>query len=192
MCHAINRVNTPGGKGMGGANDHPSPLEFQYRLRWFILGKHSAAVFRQNKNKNKNTEENHEPCLLQPLEMPSKFCLTGSVLSNFANNFNVNPCDELDQLQVPLVKMLKLFHIFNEHNYSCSTPATDSEKNNGHHEKINEKVIKPVDNNVLGMSYFFLYLIEYCFKIINNPFNFIIIVGLKINFCRLSKGRSIY
>jgi hypothetical protein len=78
---------------MGGANDHPSPLEFQYRLRWFILGKHSAEVFRQNKN----TEENHEPCLLQPLEMPSKFCLTGSVLSNFANNFNVNPCNEFDE-----------------------------------------------------------------------------------------------
>jgi hypothetical protein len=94
-------------RGMGDANDHPSPLEFQYRLRWFILGKHSAAVFTQNKN----TEENHKPCLLQPLEMPSEFCLTGSVLSNFANNFNVNPCDELDQLQVPLVKMLKLFHM---------------------------------------------------------------------------------
>jgi hypothetical protein len=64
---------------MGGANDHPSPLEFQYRLRWFILGKHSAAVFRQNKN----TEENHEPCLLQPLEMPREFqSINGNGLPN--------------------------------------------------------------------------------------------------------------
>lgn len=26
-------------RGMGGPNDHPSPLDFKYRLRWYILGK---------------------------------------------------------------------------------------------------------------------------------------------------------
>jgi hypothetical protein len=77
---------------MGGANDHPSPLEFQYRLRWLILGKHSAAVFTQNKN----TEENHLVCFNRS-KCPVSFCLTGSLLSNFANNFNVNPCDEFDE-----------------------------------------------------------------------------------------------
>jgi hypothetical protein len=51
-------------RGMACANEHPSALEFKYRLRWYIFGKHSEAVF----NQNKNTEGTLEPNLLKPLE----------------------------------------------------------------------------------------------------------------------------
>jgi hypothetical protein len=85
---------------------------------------------------------------------------------------------------------------FSEHNYSCSRPPTENEKNDRHQEKIHEKVIKPVDNNVCTryvlLLSLFNRLIESGFKIINNLFNFIIIVGLKIICRRFPKGRSIY
>lgn len=29
---------------MGGSYDHPTPVEIQYRLKWYILGKHSGHV----------------------------------------------------------------------------------------------------------------------------------------------------
>nr|CAH7756017.1 unnamed protein product [Callosobruchus chinensis] len=43
----------------GGANDHPSPLDCKYRLHWYILGKHSAAIFTESRN----TIESNEHCL---------------------------------------------------------------------------------------------------------------------------------
>ncbi|CAI6355939.1 unnamed protein product [Macrosiphum euphorbiae] len=46
---------------MGAANTHSTPLNFRYRLRWYILGKHSNAVF----TSNRNTEESQsEECLI--------------------------------------------------------------------------------------------------------------------------------
>jgi hypothetical protein len=54
-------------RGMGGANDHPTPNEFKFRLKWFILGKNSSAVFTQNQN----TEQNLETCLIKPLLSPN-------------------------------------------------------------------------------------------------------------------------
>jgi len=35
---------------MGHSFDHPGPLEFIYRLKKYILGKHSSAVFSLHKN----------------------------------------------------------------------------------------------------------------------------------------------
>jgi len=35
---------------MGSANDHPSPVELQNRLKWYILGKHSAQALSIKKN----------------------------------------------------------------------------------------------------------------------------------------------
>ncbi|XP_071568401.1 uncharacterized protein [Temnothorax nylanderi] len=37
-------------RGMGAINDSPSGYDFQYRLRWYILGKHSQALFTMNRN----------------------------------------------------------------------------------------------------------------------------------------------
>lgn len=37
---------------MRSAHDHPSPVELQNRLKWYILGKHSAHAL----SKNSNTE----------------------------------------------------------------------------------------------------------------------------------------
>lgn len=42
--------------GMGGANDHPSPLDLKYRLRWYIMGKQSAAIFTENGNSLESSE----------------------------------------------------------------------------------------------------------------------------------------
>lgn len=39
-------------RAMGHANDHPSPVELQNRLKWYILGKHSEHAFSNNKNTN--------------------------------------------------------------------------------------------------------------------------------------------
>lgn len=35
---------------MGYANDHPSPVELQNRLKWYILGKHSGHAVSMKKN----------------------------------------------------------------------------------------------------------------------------------------------
>lgn len=55
---------------MGGSSDHPSLLDLKYRLRWFILGKHSSAVFTENTN----TEDTEEKCLLKPIESADDYC----------------------------------------------------------------------------------------------------------------------
>lgn len=79
-------------RGMGGANDHPSPMDFTYRLRWYILGKKSSAVFTEMRN----TLETEESCLLNVSDLggtgPStsqvsendEVCLLHGMLSNLA------------------------------------------------------------------------------------------------------------
>lgn len=84
-------------RGMGGPNDHPSPMDFKYRLRWYILGKHSSAIFTENRH----TMEANDTCLLNILNesdgpstsLPSssitveeeEICLTQKMLANFAH-----------------------------------------------------------------------------------------------------------
>jgi hypothetical protein len=65
---------------MGHQNDHPTALDMKYRLRWYVLGKHSAAVFTQNKN----TEEDGERCLVKPLE--EAICMIKSLLQYIVDN----------------------------------------------------------------------------------------------------------
>lgn len=76
-------------RGMGGQNDHPTPLDFKYRLRWYLLGKHSAAIFSQNKN----TKDDNEPSLVNPINnnLSLKFnddeiCISESLLTNIIGN----------------------------------------------------------------------------------------------------------
>lgn len=71
-------------RGMGGPNDHPHPLDFKHRLKWYILGKYSNSIFTENQNVD-NTEE---ACLLQPLSIKNdipdrEFCLTENIFKNF-------------------------------------------------------------------------------------------------------------
>lgn len=37
-------------RSMGATNDHPSPVELQNRLKWYILGKHSGCALSMKKN----------------------------------------------------------------------------------------------------------------------------------------------
>lgn len=37
-------------RGMGASHDKPSALQFRYRLRWYILGRHSSDLFVENAN----------------------------------------------------------------------------------------------------------------------------------------------
>nr|CAH7712823.1 unnamed protein product [Callosobruchus chinensis] len=93
-------------RGTGGANDHPSPLEFRYRLRWYILGKNSAAIF----TSNTNTEDTLEPCLLKALERQSQnevteeLCLTNNILSNLGQNMTISAENEPDDFEQSMLK----------------------------------------------------------------------------------------
>lgn len=40
---------------MGGTNDHPSPVEWQYRLKSYILGKHAEETLSRNQNTENDT-----------------------------------------------------------------------------------------------------------------------------------------
>lgn len=75
---------------MGATNDHPHPLDFMYRLRWYILGRNSAAVFTESRN----TEESEEKCLVQPLQYidlesnnADEFCLTQQISVRLWNRY---------------------------------------------------------------------------------------------------------
>nr|CAH7744568.1 unnamed protein product [Callosobruchus chinensis] len=67
-------------RGMGGPNEHPSPMDFKYRLRWYILGKNSSAIFTENRN----TMETDDSCLVSVLQegkQAEEICLTQTMLS---------------------------------------------------------------------------------------------------------------
>ena len=73
---------------MGASNYHPYPLDFNCRMRWFILGKNPSSIFTENKN----TEEHGEECLVKLLTQTENSidddaatCLTQSVFSNLTN-----------------------------------------------------------------------------------------------------------
>lgn len=76
-------------RGMGGANDHPSPLQFKFRLKWYILGKHSSNFFTEGTNTAKSTEN----CLTQPFDEQNDYerhtddiCLTQNLLSEITES----------------------------------------------------------------------------------------------------------
>lgn len=53
-------------RGMGAAHSKPSALQFRYRLRWYILGKHSNDMFTENCN----TEDDDDETLVNASEIP--------------------------------------------------------------------------------------------------------------------------
>lgn len=79
-------------RGMGGSNDHPTALDFKHRLRWFILGKHSAAIFVENKNTTEGNETNlikvlEETCSHQDLdEATIEACLIQPMLRDLSTD----------------------------------------------------------------------------------------------------------
>lgn len=95
---------------MGGANDHPTPLEFKFRLKWFILGKNSSAVFTQNQN----TEQNLEACLVEPLLSPNSeinsnnddsVCMTHTIFSSLKNITSEEySCDEENEINYSFIE----------------------------------------------------------------------------------------
>lgn len=91
-------------RGMGGANDHPNPLDFVYRLRWYILGKNSAAIFTCNKNTEETMEET---CLVKPLEknyaeISNEVCLSNNILLNLVKQVEI-PVEKPDEVEESLM-----------------------------------------------------------------------------------------
>lgn len=64
-------------RAMGAANDKPTAIDMRYRLRWYVLGKHSADVFTQGSNTIAHESNVNEKCLtsgidaLDAKEMPA-------------------------------------------------------------------------------------------------------------------------
>ncbi|KAF0712220.1 Uncharacterized protein FWK35_00026235, partial [Aphis craccivora] len=61
--HGSNR-RLPFQTGMVGANNHITPMEFKYSLRWYLLGKHFSAVFTEHRNTQDTDEESLVNCLI--------------------------------------------------------------------------------------------------------------------------------
>lgn len=58
-------------RAMGGCFDHPTPLQFKYRLRWYVLGKYSSDVFTNNSNTNiQDTDD--ETCLTSDINFDNE------------------------------------------------------------------------------------------------------------------------
>lgn len=49
---------------MGGGHDKPSALQFKYRLRWCVLGKHSSDMLAESKN----TEDDEDETLIDSVD----------------------------------------------------------------------------------------------------------------------------
>nr|CAH7733081.1 unnamed protein product [Callosobruchus chinensis] len=129
-------------RGVGGANDHPSPLEFKHRLRWYILGNNSAAVFTENRN----TVESHEQCLLKVLSesetvaekdtagsssTPEDTCLTQDMLSNLTTNVQFSEethAEEESLLDMPCFVTQDAEDLIDEEMYSLMNDFQIKEK----------------------------------------------------------------
>lgn len=48
-------------RGMGRTNDNPTAYDFKYRLRWYILGKHSSSIFVSNANTEPQSSSDENP-----------------------------------------------------------------------------------------------------------------------------------
>lgn len=73
-------------RSMGGTHDHPTPVEVQHRLKWYILGKHSEHVL----SVGKNTEgDNTCNSLITMAHVHSPDSM---------NSFDPDPMNEFDQI----------------------------------------------------------------------------------------------
>ncbi|VEN43569.1 unnamed protein product [Callosobruchus maculatus] len=132
-------------RGIGGANDHPSPLEFRYRLRWYILGKNSATIF----TLNTNTEDTLEPCLLKALERQSQnevteeLCLTNNILSNLGQNMTISTENEPDDLEESMLKACEFIDPpYNESQYELHILDPEDENRGKTTDLLNKFEIK--------------------------------------------------
>lgn len=58
-------------RSMGAANDRPTALDIRYRLRWYILGKHSTDFFTQGSNTIAHDSTMDEMCLTSGIDFDS-------------------------------------------------------------------------------------------------------------------------
>lgn len=57
---------------MGAANDKPTALDIRYRLRWYILGKHSVNIFTEGNNTIAHDSTVDETCLISGFDVDSE------------------------------------------------------------------------------------------------------------------------
>lgn len=55
-------------RAMGATNDRPRALDIRYRLRWYILGKHSADIFTEGSNTSAHNNSINETCLTSGID----------------------------------------------------------------------------------------------------------------------------
>lgn len=86
-------------RAMGAANDHPSPVELQHRIKWYILGKHSEHALCANKN----TENDTATSFMDIEDVHASDCISDSLAT-----------DE----EVQLSKEAQLFMTFEDSQYA--------------------------------------------------------------------------
>ncbi|CAH1955417.1 unnamed protein product [Acanthoscelides obtectus] len=105
-------------RGMGGANDHHSPLDFKYRLRWYILGKNSSAIFTECRNESCLTNMIESSSLPSDMSTSEDICLTQKMLSNLVEEVGCSKgpqCEEEQIIQNTFVEALYLEdHVIDE------------------------------------------------------------------------------
>jgi len=72
-------------RAMARSNDIPTPLDFRYRLRWYILGKHASHVITDHTNTAQNIQDKQE------------YCLTSNIDFGFENEESAHLNDEADE-----------------------------------------------------------------------------------------------
>lgn len=72
-------------RAMGAAHDNPAAIDIRYRLRWYILGKHSSDVFTEGSN-TKIQDTTDETCLTS-MELPVE---------------KIDKCFENDDMEFPI------------------------------------------------------------------------------------------
>lgn len=87
-------------RSMGRTNDHPDALQFIYRMRWFVMGKHSTTMRSVKKNIESDTEEcltanERTSCTPNASEL-EEVCPTAKLLSQFLKNTDLETEDTED------------------------------------------------------------------------------------------------
>lgn len=79
-------------RSMGKTYDHPDALQFMYRMRWYIMGKHSSTVF----SVKSNIKPDDEVCLSSPssINVPEEQCPTAVIISNLMQGIDDENVDD--------------------------------------------------------------------------------------------------
>lgn len=73
-------------RSIGCANDHPTPLDFKYRLKRYILGKHSRYALSNECNVQEN--KSNEPIFVSPLNCDIDDSMLTDILSSYVEEEN--------------------------------------------------------------------------------------------------------